>query len=136
MKSLKGELMPDLIIVDGDMVNFLPTYYGDSYAIGPAKKKTATGTVMMKNPKWQMHRGRNRQYYLRLFARNGCKILSGEGDRSKTECWNGSRSAKKNAVVDKRYPRKAASGGRSYLVLLSPNGKDRCEPAVCLQEAV
>ncbi len=78
---------------------------------------------MMKNPKWQIYRGRNRQYYFRLLARNGRNILSGEGYRSKAGCWNGIRAAKKNAVVDKRYLRKAASGGRSYFVLVSPNGK-------------
>ncbi len=31
--------MSDLIIVVGDMVNFLPTYHGASYAIGSAKRK-------------------------------------------------------------------------------------------------
>ena len=77
----------------------------------------------MKNPKWQIYRGRNRQYYFRLIARNGRKILSSEGYLSKAGCWNGIRSSKKNAVVDKRYLRKTASGGRPYFVLVSPNGK-------------
>jgi hypothetical protein len=77
----------------------------------------------MRNPKWQIYRGRDKQYRFRLLARNGRNILSGEGYRSKAGCWNGIRAAKKNAVVDKRYLRKAASGGRSYFVLVSPNGK-------------
>lgn len=78
---------------------------------------------MMKNPKWQIYRGRDKQYRFRLLARNGLIILSGEGYRSKAGCLNGIRAAKKSAAVNNRCIRKVTPRGRPYFVIVAPNKK-------------
>jgi uncharacterized protein YegP (UPF0339 family) len=60
----------------------------------------------MENPKFQVFRGTNQQYYFHLKAKNGEKILSGEGYTTKQACLNGIASVKTNAPYDSRYERK------------------------------
>jgi uncharacterized protein YegP (UPF0339 family) len=51
----------------------------------------------------------NSQYYFHLKAKNGEKILSGEGYTTKQSCLNGIASVKTNAPYDSRYDRKDGS---------------------------
>jgi len=60
----------------------------------------------MENPKFQVFKGTNQQYYYHLKAKNGEKILSGEGYTSKQACLNGISSVKTNAPYDSHYERK------------------------------
>jgi uncharacterized protein YegP (UPF0339 family) len=60
----------------------------------------------MENPKFQVFKGTNQQYYYHLKARNGEKILSGEGYTTKQSCLNGISSVKVNAPYDSRYDRR------------------------------
>jgi uncharacterized protein len=61
----------------------------------------------MDNPKFEVFRSAaNNQYYYRLQAANGEKILSGEGYTTKQSCLNGIASVKVNALNDSRFERK------------------------------
>lgn len=60
----------------------------------------------MENPKFQVFKGTNQQYYYHLKAKNGEKILSGEGYTTKQSCLNGIGSVKVNAPYDSNYERK------------------------------
>jgi len=60
----------------------------------------------MENPKFQVFKGTNQQFYYHLKARNGEKILSGEGYTTKQACLNGIASVKANAPYDSRYDRR------------------------------
>ncbi|HEY4196505.1 MAG TPA: YegP family protein [Mucilaginibacter sp.] len=60
----------------------------------------------MENPKFQVFKGTNQQFYYHLKAKNGEKILSGEGYTTKQSCLTGIASVKANATYDFRYERK------------------------------
>lgn len=61
----------------------------------------------MNNPKFQVFKSTyNNQYYFHLKAKNGEKILSGEGYTTKQSCLNGIASVKTNALYDDRYDRR------------------------------
>ena len=77
----------------------------------------------MNNPKFQIFVGTNDQYYFRLIAGNGEKILGSEGYISKSSCENGISSVKANAPLDQRYQRKTASNGQYYFTLTAANGQ-------------
>jgi len=77
----------------------------------------------MKNPKFQIFVGTNNQFYFRLKAANGEKILGSEGYITKTSCENGISSVKTNAPLDQRYQRKTASNGQFYFTLTAANGE-------------
>lgn len=52
----------------------------------------------MKNPKFQIFKGKDEQYYFRLKAANGEIICSGEGYSSLQNCRKGINAIKKVAV--------------------------------------
>lgn len=61
----------------------------------------------MNNPKFQIFKSSvNSQYYYHLKARNGEKILSGEGYTTKQNCLNGIASVKINSPLDSRYEKR------------------------------
>ena len=68
----------------------------------------------MENPKFQVFKGTNQQFYFHLKARNGEKILSSEGYTTKQSCLNGIDSVKTNAPYDSRYERKGSSYNYSF----------------------
>jgi len=78
---------------------------------------------MVKNPKFQITLGKNDEFYFSLSARNGEKILSGQGYSSKANCKNGIESVKKNSQDDGRFERKEAKDGRTYFTLTATNGQ-------------
>ncbi|MCK4790852.1 MAG: YegP family protein [Desulfobacteraceae bacterium] len=77
----------------------------------------------MKNPKFQIFVGTNDQFYFRLIAANGEKILGSEGYTAKLSCQNGTASVKVNAPLDQRYQRKTASNGQFYFTLIAANNE-------------
>ncbi len=77
----------------------------------------------MKNPKFQIYKGRDDQFYFRLIAANGEVILGSEGYVSKSGCQNGISSVKQNAPYDERYQRKTSAAGQFYFVLTAPNNE-------------
>jgi uncharacterized protein YegP (UPF0339 family) len=77
----------------------------------------------MKNPKFQIHVGKDCQFYFRLRAANGEVILSSEGYVSKSGCQNGIASVKENSSNDQRYQRKTAADGQFYFALVAANGE-------------
>lgn len=77
----------------------------------------------MSNPKFEIFRGSNNQYYFRLRAKNGEIILQSEGYHNKVDCKNGTDSVKRNAPNDSRYERLTAKNGEYYFNLTAENNK-------------
>ena len=75
----------------------------------------------MKHPKFQIYRGRRRQFYFRLKARNGEIILTSEGYSSLQRCRSGIRSVKTHASKMARYRKGISSNHQYYFVLTAPN---------------
>lgn len=73
--------------------------------------------------KFEIFSGTNGQYYFRLKAGNGEKILGSEGYTTKTACQNGVASVKTNSPADARYERKTSAHGKHYFVLKATNGQ-------------
>ena len=77
----------------------------------------------MDNPKYQIFKGTNDQYYFRLRAENGEIILASEGYVSKDGCENGISSVKENATSDERYKREDSDDRQYYFNLVAANGE-------------
>ncbi len=75
----------------------------------------------MNNPKYQLFKGGNTEFYFRLNAVNGQIILASEGYTTKAACLNGIESVKINAPYDERYDRREANNGQYYFVLQAAN---------------
>jgi RHS repeat-associated protein len=76
----------------------------------------------MKNPKFQIFQGQDKQFYFRLLARNGRVLLRSEGYVSRAGCENGIHSVQENAATDARYRRSTTAEGQYYFVLVAANG--------------
>ncbi len=81
------------------------------------------GARKFDNPKFQIFKGKDEEFYFRLIARNGENILSSEGYKAKSGALNGIESVRKNADDAPRYDRKVAQNGQFYFVLKSSNGQ-------------
>ena len=79
--------------------------------------------MSIPNPKFQIFKGANSEYYFRLTARNGEIILASEGYTSKQSCFGGIVSVKQNATDERRYDNRTASNGQFYFVLTAANGQ-------------
>ncbi len=77
----------------------------------------------MSDPKFQIYKGNDEQFYFRLRARNGEVILASEGYSSEAGCQNGIESVKENAVRDERFQRKVSDNNQFYFVLVASNGE-------------
>ena len=75
----------------------------------------------MKNPKFQIHKGKDDQFYFHLRAANGEIILVSEGYKKKDSAENGIESVKTNAPDDERYERKTSAKKQPYFVLKAAN---------------
>jgi uncharacterized protein YegP (UPF0339 family) len=75
----------------------------------------------MKHPKFQIYRGRRRQFYFRLKARNGEIILTSEGYSSLQKCRSGIRSVRTHGSKTVRYRKETSSNRQYYFVLVAPN---------------
>ena len=77
----------------------------------------------MNFPKFVIFTGEDDQFYFRLHAGNGEKILRSEGYVNKSGCENGVASVKENAPDDDRYQRKTSADGQFYFNLTAANGE-------------
>ena len=77
----------------------------------------------MKNPKFKIFTGKDKQFYFRLIAANGEPILASEGYTSKSGCKNGIASVKKNAKKYAQYKQLTASNGQFYFNLVAGNNQ-------------
>lgn len=77
----------------------------------------------MRFPKFEIHTGKDGQFYFRLHAANGEVILSSEGYVAKAGCRNGISAVQENAPNDQRYRRKTAANGQYYFVLVAANNR-------------
>ncbi|GEM86563.1 YegP family protein [Meiothermus granaticius] len=66
----------------------------------------------------------NGQYMFNLKAGNGETILTSELYTSKSGALHGIESVKKNAALEGRYDRRAATNGSPYFVLKAANGEE------------
>ena len=71
------------------------------------------------NPVFEIFNGSNSQYYFRLKAANGEKILASEGYTTKDNCRNGIASVKANATADSNYERRRSVNEHYYFNLKS-----------------
>jgi len=77
----------------------------------------------MINPKFQIFKGKDNQFYYRLRAINGEIILASEGYAAKQSCHTGIASVKQNAPIDSQYKRLVAKNGQYYFTLNAANGE-------------
>jgi len=77
----------------------------------------------MSDPKFQVYKGSDEQFYFRLRAGNGEVILASEGYTSEAGCQNGIESIKENAINDERYQRKVSGDDQLYFILTASNGE-------------
>lgn len=77
----------------------------------------------MDNPKYEIYKGHDDQFYFRLRAANGEVILASEGYTTADACRGGIESVRENASNDERYRREDAADGQFYFVLSAPNGE-------------
>ena len=77
----------------------------------------------MKNPKFEIYKGMDDQFWFRLQAGNGEIILKSEGYTAKQGCKGGIESVKTNAPHDDRYKREVAKDGKPYFNLVAVNGE-------------
>jgi uncharacterized protein YegP (UPF0339 family) len=74
-----------------------------------------------KAPKFQLFRGKDKEFYFRLVARNGETILGSEGYKRKASGVNGIRSVKKNALLADQFRAQVADNGLFYFTLVARN---------------
>ena len=77
----------------------------------------------MSDPKFQVYKGNDDQFYFRLRAGNSEVILASEGYTSEVGCQNGIESVKENAVSDERFQRKVSDDEQFYFLLVATNGE-------------
>ena len=75
----------------------------------------------MANPKFHLKKSKDGQFYFNLHAKNGEIVLTSERYKAKASAKNGIASIKKNCKADKRYERKASTGGKCHFVLKAAN---------------
>lgn len=73
--------------------------------------------------KYEIFLGTDRQYYFRLKAPNGEKILASEGYTTKANCQNGIQSVKVNSPYDANYKKLTAVNGQYYFTLHAGNSQ-------------
>lgn len=73
--------------------------------------------------KFEIFYGSNSQYYFRLKAANGEKILASEGYTTKQSCKNGIDAVKTCSPYDSNYDRLDSRNGQYYFNLKSTNGQ-------------
>ena len=73
--------------------------------------------------KFEIFLGSNRQYYFRLKAPNGEKILASEGYTTKANCQNGIQSVKIHSPYDNNYKRLTSTNYQYYFTLNANNGQ-------------
>ncbi|MEM7161006.1 MAG: YegP family protein [Bacteroidota bacterium] len=66
---------------------------------------------------------KSKEYYFRLKAGNGEKVLASEGYSQKAGAQNGVQSVMKNCSDSNCYEMKQASNGKDYFNLKSTNGQ-------------
>jgi len=77
----------------------------------------------MRNPKYQLYQGKDKEYYFRLRAGNGQIVLNSEGYNSKQAAENGIQSVRMNGIWDSNFERKESKDGQHYFVLKAGNGE-------------
>jgi len=75
----------------------------------------------MDHPKFQIYKGEDGQFWFRLTAGNGERILKSEGYTAKHSCSDGIQSVKTNASQDSHFQRKIARDGQPFFNLTAQN---------------
>lgn len=73
--------------------------------------------------KYEIFLGTNRQYYFRLKAPNGEKILASEGYTTKANCQNGIQSVRIHSPYDANYKKLTSVNSQYYFTLNASNGQ-------------
>ena len=76
----------------------------------------------MAYPKFEIFKGKDNQFYIRLFAANAEIILAGEGYSSREAAKDAVTSIKNNAGGEDNFEIREAKDGKPYFVLKAKNG--------------
>lgn len=82
---------------------------------------TTLGALVYHNPKFELFKGDDGEFYFHLKARNGEILLQSEGYKSKSGAVNGIESVRKNAALADRFEQLTAEDGQFYFVLKAGN---------------
>ena len=77
----------------------------------------------MYNPKFQIFKSSESEFYFRLRATGGEIVLASEGYTAKAGCQNGVESVKENSVINDRYRREDSVDDKYYFNLVAGNGE-------------
>ncbi|MGB0909697.1 MAG: YegP family protein [Nitrospirales bacterium] len=77
--------------------------------------------MAMKQPKFEVFKGKNGKAYFRLKSRSGETILASQGYQSPSGCRRAIASVKANAKLAKQFEEKVAKNGKHYFVLIAKN---------------
>ena len=75
----------------------------------------------MKNPKYQIFKGKDKKFYFRLKSGNGQTVLQSQGYANKAGVKRGIKSVQTNSSNDKRFDVKEAKNGQMHFSLLAAN---------------
>lgn len=73
--------------------------------------------------KFEITKRTNGEFQFNLKASNGQVILTSEGYVQASSCENGIESVRKNAQIDSRFEKKAATNGKFFFNLKASNGQ-------------
>ncbi len=78
----------------------------------------------MKYPRFEIFKGKDDRFYIRLYAANGEQILAGEAYQSRESAKNGIKSIKENATDKDQFVVKEASNEQPFFILKAKNGQE------------
>lgn len=77
----------------------------------------------MGQPKFEIFKGKDEEFYFHLKAGNGEVILASQGYTTKANCQKGIHSVAANSQNQEHFDKKVAKDGREYFVLMATNGQ-------------
>lgn len=75
----------------------------------------------MRQSKFEIFTGKNKEFYFHLKAGNGEVILASQGYTAKSNCKNGIESVKNNSNDEKNFDKLESKDGRYYFNLIAAN---------------
>jgi len=88
-------------------------------ALAPGQQTNRKAGGRDAEPKFEIFKAKDGQFWFRLQAGSGEKILKSEAYTTKQNCKNGIQSVKTNSPLDDRYKRLVAKSGEPYFNLVA-----------------
>ena len=103
--------------------------FGRLYSIKGSEKlksdieKTKIEMRIIEDSKFIILKGRNKQFYFDMKARNGEKVLRSEDHETNCNCRKAIAFVRENSPYDNRYARRLAPNKQHYFILTKANGQ-------------